>query len=192
MKQLIGGLFETQELANQAYEALKNSGFADEGIHQFIHKPRRKTARAINVSIQDIAKNALIGGSIGGAIGGFLGFLVGAGVLPLPYLELISGEPLFAFTSVLWGLIAGGLTGAILGVASRLLRSREKAEVMTRQIEKRGVLITVDVNDSQGETRARRVMEEYKALEIGNPHEKWDLSAWMSPNEQTPSMANTR
>jgi hypothetical protein len=192
MKNLIGGLFETQELANQAYEALKNSGFADEEIHQFVHKPRRKTARSIDVSIQDIAKNALIGGLIGGAIGGFLGFLVGAGVIPLPYLELISGEPLFAFTSVMWGMVIGGLTGAILGVASRLLRSREKAEVMTRQIEKRGVLITVDVNDSQGETRAQRVMEEHKALEIGNPHEKWDLSAWMSPNEKTPSMANTR
>jgi hypothetical protein len=192
MKNLIGGLFETQELANQAYEALKNSGFADEEIHQFVHKPRRKTARAIDLSIQDIAKNALIGGFIGGAIGGFLGFLVGAGVIPLPYVELVSGEPLFAFTSVMWGLIAGGLTGAILGVASRLLRSKEKAEVMTKQIEKRGVLITVDVDDSQGEAQARRVMEEYKALEIGNPHEKWDLSAWMSPNEKTPSMANTR
>jgi hypothetical protein len=192
MKNLIGGLFETQELANQAYDALKKSGFVDEKIHQFVHKPRRKTARAVEVSIQDIAKNALIGGFIGGAIGGFLGFLVGAGVIPLPYVELVSGEPLFAFTSVMWGLITGGLTGAILGVASRLLRSREKAEVMTRQIEKRGVLITVDVDDYQAETRARRVMEDHNALEIGNPHEKWDLSVWMSPNEEAPSLANTR
>src|SRR5688572_3405993 len=192
MKNLIGGLFETQELANRAYEALKNSGFADEEIHQFVHKPRRKTERAMDVSLQDIAKNAIVGGLIGGAIGGFLGFLVGAGVIPLPYLEVVSGEPLFAFTSVMWGLITGGLTGAILGVASRLLRSKEKAEVMTRQIEKRGVLITVDVNDSQDETRVRRVMEEHKALEVGNPHEKWDLTAWMSPNESNPSLSNTR
>jgi gas vesicle protein len=34
--------------------------------------------------------------------------------------------------SVVGGLITGGLTGAILGAASRLLRSREKAELMTR------------------------------------------------------------
>ena len=194
MKILIGGLFETQENANQAYEALLNSGFADENIHQFIHKPRNKTARSTEVSIQDIAKNAIIGGLIGGVIGGFLGFLVGAGAIPLPYLEpgSVPREPLFVFMSVMWGLITGGLTGAILGVASRLLRSREKAEVMTRQIEKQGVLITVDVNDSQDETRVRRVMEEHKALEVGNPHEKWDLTAWMSPNESNPSMASTR
>lgn len=63
---------------------------------------------------------------------------------------------------------------------------------MTMQIEKRGVLITVDVNDSQSEMRARRVMEEYKAVEVGNPHEKWDLEVWVSPNEKSPSLANTR
>jgi outer membrane lipoprotein SlyB len=194
MKNNIGGLFETQENANQAYEALLHSGFADEKIHQFVHRPRNKTARATEVSIQEIARNAIVGGLIGGAIGGFLGFLVGAGAIPLPYLEPGSAprEPLFIFMSVMWGLITGGLTGAILGVASKLLRSREKAEVMTRQIDKQGVLITVDVDNSQEETSARRVMEEYKATEIGKPNEKWDLEAWMSPNEKHPSMVNTR
>jgi hypothetical protein len=194
MNNRIGGLFETQENANQAYEALQNSGFADEKINMFVHKPRNKTARATELSIQQIAKYAFLGGMIGGLIGGFLGFLVGAGTIPLPYLEPGSAprDSLFVFMSVAWGLVTGGLTGAILGVASRLLRSREKAEVMTRQIEKQGVLITVDVNDSQDETRARQVMEEYQATETGNPHEKWDLDAWMSPNEKNPSMANTR
>lgn len=194
MKNYIGGLFETQESANQAYEALRNSGFADEKINMFVHKPRNKTARSMDVSVQEIAKYAFLGGLIGGLIGGFLGFLVGAGTISLPYLEPGSAprEPLFVFMSVVWGLLTGGLTGAILGVASRLLRSREKAEVMTRQIEKRGVLITVDGDDSQDEARARRVMEEHNATEIGKPNEKWDLNAWMSPNEKNPSMANTR
>jgi len=193
MKNLIGGLFETQENANQAYEALLNSGFADEDINTFVHKPRNKTMRSTEISIQEIAKNAFVGGLIGGAIGGFLGFLVGTGTISLPYLEPGSAprEPLFIFMSVMWGLVTGGLTGAILGVAARLLRSREKAEVMTRQIEKRGVLLTVDVNDSQSEMRARRVMEEHNAVEVGNPHEKWDLEVWVSPNENKPSIANT-
>jgi hypothetical protein len=63
---------------------------------------------------------------------------------------------------------------------------------MTRQIDKRGVLITVDVNDSQNEGRARRVLEEHSALEVGNPHEKWDLNVWVSPNENNRTLANTR
>lgn len=194
MKNLIGGLFETQENANLAYEALQRSGFADDAINMLIHKPKASTMRATQVSIQEIAKNAFLGASVLGILGGLIGLLVGNGTFSLPYLEPGSAprEPLFVFMSVVWGVIAGGLTGAILGVASRLLRSQEKAEVMTKQIEKRGVLITVDVDGSESELRARRVMEEHKAIEIGNPHEKWDLDVWVSPNERKPSMANTR
>ena len=197
MTKLIGGLFQTQEDANQAYDALQRSGFAGEVINTFVHNPRPQTARSTDVRIQDIAKNAFWGGLILGTIGGIIGWLVGAGTLSLPYLEPGSAprEPLFVAMSVIWGLIAGGLTGIILGVASKLLRSREKAEVMTKQIDKRGVLVTVSANDSQSETRARRVMEENRAVEVGNPAEKWDLDAWSSPNETNPSLrnlANTR
>ena len=194
MKDLIGGLFDTQENANLAYEALQNSGFAEEDISMFIHKPKSRTARSMDVSIQEIAKNAFLGGLIGGVIGGLLGFLVGMGTIPLPYLEPGSAprDSLFMLMSVIWGLVTGGLTGAILGVASRLLRASEKAEVMTRQIEKRGVLVTVRAEDAQSQKRARLVMEEHRALEVGNPDDKWDLDMWVSPNENHPSLANTR
>jgi hypothetical protein len=192
MKNLIGGLFETQENANLAYQALEKSGSASDEIHMFVHKPRRRTARSTNVRIQDIARNALLGGVIGGGIGAFLGFLVGIGVIPLPYLEPSSAarEPLFIFMAIAWGVITGGVPGVILGVASKLLRSQEKAEVMTRQIEKRGVLVTVIANDAQTDARVRNIMKEHQALEVGNPAEKWDLEAWSSPNEQNPSLKN--
>ncbi|HEY3475596.1 MAG TPA: quinol:electron acceptor oxidoreductase subunit ActD [Anaerolineales bacterium] len=188
MKNLIGGLFETQESANQAYEALQNSGFADEQIHMFIHKPRNKTARSVEIQVQDVAKNAFIGGLIVAALGGLIGFLAGAGILP----GTIPHEPLIVFAYTLGGAIVGGLIGAILGAASRLLRSREKAEVMTRQIEKKGVLLTAHVDDPQSESKARRVLEEHNALEVGNPAEKWDPDVWVSPNENTPSLADIR
>lgn len=192
MKNLIGGLFKTQESANVAYEALQRAGFSSQEINQFVHKPRQRTARATDVKVQHIAKNAFLGGLIGGAIGGFLGSLVGSGIIPLPSLEPAAADinSFFLITSVVSGLVGGGLTGIILGVASKLLRSREKAEVMTRQIEKRGVLVTVSVNDSQSETKAKRVMEENGAEEVGNPSEKFDLDAWLSPNEINPSLKN--
>jgi Alternative complex III, ActD subunit len=194
MKNLIGGLFETQENANRAYEALQNSGFSSKDISMFIQKPRNKTARAMDVGIQDIAKNAFIGGLILGIIGAFLGFLVGSGRITLPGLEpgSVDFNSAFLFAAVMAGLVGGGLTGIILGVASKLLRSREKAEVMTRKIKQGGVLVTVSIDDSQSEARARRLMEENKAMEVGNPSERWDLNAWISPNENKPSLANTR
>ena len=197
MANLIGGLFQTQENANLAYDALQQAGFPADNIHTFVHKPRKRVERSMDVPIQEIAKVAFVGALIVGAIGGFLGWLVGAGTISLPYLEPGSAprEPLFIFMSVVWGVLTGGLTGAILGVASKLLRSREKAEVMTREIEKRGVLVTVSVDGSQREGQARRVLEDHGAVEVGNPAEKWDLDAWASPNETTPSLrnlANTR
>ena len=194
MKNLIGGLFETQENANLAYEALQQSGFSSQDVNMYIHKPRRSTERSTEVSIQDIAKSAFIGALIAALVGGFLGFLVGVGTISLPYLEPGSAprEPLFIFMSVVWGAIAGVLTGAILGAASRLLRSQEKAEVMTKQIEKRGVLITVNLDGPQSESKAKRIMEQHRAVEIGNPQEKWNSEAWVSPNENQPNLVNSR
>jgi hypothetical protein len=188
METLVGGLFETQETANRAYEALQSSGFADEQINMLIHRPRNRTARSMEIRVQDIAKNALIGGLIVAVVGGIVGYLAGAGILP----GTIPHEPLLVLAYTLGGLIVGGLIGVILGAASRLLRSREKAEVMTAQIEKNGVLLTVRAGDPQNVSRARRVMEEHRALEVGNPHEKWDLNAWVSPNENARTLADTR
>ena len=194
MKNLIGGLFETQENANRAYQVLQDSGFSSNDISMFIQKPRNRTIRSTNVKIQDIARSAFLGGLILGTIGAFIGFLVGSGRIALPGLEpgLVDINSAFLTVSVVAGLVGGGLTGIILGVASKLLRSREKAEVMTRKIKQEGVLVTVSIGDSQSEARARRVMEENKAIEVGNPSEKWDLNAWISPNENSPSLANTR
>jgi hypothetical protein len=193
MKNLIGGLFETQEDANRAYEALQESGFSKKDISMFIQKPRNRTIRATNVRIQDIAKYAFLGGLILGTIGALIGFLVGSGRIMLPSLEPAAANPNPAFlvASVMAGLVGGGLTGIILGVASKLLRSQEKAEVVTRKIKQGGVLLTVSVSDSQNESKTRQVLEKNGAIEVGNPSEKWDLNAWVNPNEN-PSLANAR
>lgn len=194
MKNLIGGLFETQENANRAYQALQDSGFSSNDINMFIQKPRNRTIRATNITIQDIAKNAFLGGLILGAIGAFIGFLVGTGRIVLPNLEpgTVDLNSAFLAVSIMAGAVGGGLTGVILGVASKLFRSREKAEVMTRKIKQGGVLVTVNAGDSKSEARVRRIMEENEVMEVGNPSEKWDLNAWVSPNENNPSLATTR
>ena len=153
MKNLIGGLFKTQESANLTYEALQKSGFASENIHMFVHKPRNTSVRSNNVKIQEIGISASIG-------------------------------------ALLAGMVLGVLTGSILGTAARLVMSREKAEITSMGIEQGGLLVIVSAGDSQSETKARRVMEENGARDVGNPSEKWDLKAWSSANERDPPLKN--
>ncbi len=190
MTKFIGGLFDTQENANLAHKALQESGFSGEDIHMFVRKPRDRTARKTDVQIQDIAMYALLGGVIIGVIGGILGFLVGIGIIPLPSLEpsVAPRTGLFIGMSVIWGIVSGGLTGIILGVAWKLWNSREKAEVTTRQIEKRGVLVTVGADGAKSEKKARRVLEENAAQEVGNPSENWDMEAWTGADDRHPSL----
>lgn len=192
MKNLIGGLFPTQESANLAYEALQSAGFPGEEINMFVHRPKKRTARATNVKVQSIARHALVGGVIGGILGGLAGFLVGSGITPMPGLEpgTVDLNSVFLITAVSSGVIVGGLIGVLLGAASRLLASKEQAEVITSQIEKRGVLVTVSADDSQREAKARRVMEENGAQEVGHPSEKWDVDAWFNPNDVRPSLSH--
>ncbi len=80
------------------------------------------------------------------------------------------------------------MTGIILGVAWKLWNSREKAEVTTRQIEKRGVLVTVSADGAKSEKKARRVLEENAAQEVGNPSENWDMEAWTGADDRHPSL----
>lgn len=193
MKHLIAGRFKTQENANQAYEALQKAGAAADDISMLIHKPSKKVARSTDVSAQEIGRHAFVGGLIGAAIGPLVGLLVGPGILPHLTLEPGSAprDGLFVFMSVIWGLIPGGLNGAMLGAASRLVVSRAKAEVMTREIEKRGVLVTVRVNGSQSENRIRQVLQEQGAVELGKPSKSWDAEARVNPNEPNASLRNT-
>ena len=194
MKNLIGGLFETQEQANQAYEALETSGFAGEDISMFVHKPRNKTARAMEISVQDVARTAIRGRADSRDHRRFDRlFCRHRGNFPALFgTELGSQRPTFSWHVHFVGTPHRWVDRNHPGRGLRLLRSQEKAEVMTRQIEKSGVLVTVHVRDPQHETRARRVMEEHNAIEVGKPHENWDLNVWVSPNEKSPSLANTR
>jgi hypothetical protein len=123
-----------------------------------------------------------------------MGYLVGTGRIAIPYVDwaLVDINPAFLTASMMAGAVGGGLTGIILGVAFRLLRSQEKAEVVTRKIEQGGLLVTVNVGDPQSEAKASRVLKENAAKNVGNASEKWDMKAWINPNELNPSLATTR
>lgn len=194
MKNYIGGLFKNREDADMARKALRENGF-DESSLNLLECTHSKEAVVLkeNPRIQSIAAAAVIGASILGVIGGILGLLVGLGIITLPSLQPQGGATLpfeitqqFTFTSIFTGLIFGGITGAILGVATRLYMAKYR-KVDTAQAPNKGdLMLAVETNDIRPETKARSVMKEYGALKFEEFHDTWDTEVWSVFDEEVP------
>jgi hypothetical protein len=118
-----------------------------------------------------------------------IGLLIGLAIIPLPGVDAATYRvsPLFVLTAVLAGLVAGGVTGAILGTAVRLLRTNNKVRITRKGIQRGGLLVVARVGQMNSEETARRILEENGAADLQNLTEKWDASVWdeVSEVEQT-------
>lgn len=190
MENSIGGLFKTKDQADQAHRALQAAGFKGEEITMWVHKKAVPLNTDHRVSVQEIGISAAIGGAIGIVLAAIVGFLIGGrevfvpGFWPnfsrLPYLELVA----FALF-----LATGALVGIILGVATRLITSRENTRITPTGIKRGGVLVAVKT-DSAREEVAKHVLKENGALDFQNLTEKWDSKVWEGFREVQPSVGN--
>jgi hypothetical protein len=136
-------------------------------------------------SIQSIGIGALIGAVLIGALGALLGLLVGVGILHIPGLEPLGGATVpfeitweFIASSLMTGIIFGGVTGIILGAATRLLLARYRKVDTSKGIDKGDMMIAVETNDIRKETKAKLTMKEYGARKFEEFREKWDSEIW--------------
>lgn len=194
MKNFIGGLFKNREDADMARKSLRENGF-DELSLNLLECTHSKEAVVLeeNPRIQSIAVAAVIGALTLGAIGGVLGLLVGLGIITLPSLQPQGGATLpfeitgqYTLTSTFTGLVFGGITGAILGVATRLYMAKYRKVDTAQAASKGDLLLAVETNDMRRETRARSVMKEYGALKFEEFRETWDTEVWSVFDEEVP------
>ena len=182
MKNFIAGLFKDPQGAVMARNALQENGFEDGSIN-LLERTENIAVVVKNPPIQSIAIAAVIGAVVVGAIGTLLGFLVGLGVIQLPTFEPSGGATMpFEFTSqsfatsVLTGLMFGGLTGIILGVATRFWMDKYRKV----DADRRGnnFMLAVQTDDMRTETKAKLTMKEYGAVKFEEFREKWDTDVW--------------
>jgi hypothetical protein len=194
MKHFIGGLFKNREDAVLARKALREDGF-DEASLNMLESTHQNEAVVLkeNPSIQSIGVGALVGALVIGGLGAALGLLVGLGVIRIPGLEPTGGQTIpfqitgeFILTSLATGLIFGVVTGAILGVASRLLRSGYKKVDTSKGINQGDLMLAVETSDIRKETRARLTMKEYGAVKFEEFRDTWDTEIWSLFNEEVP------
>jgi hypothetical protein len=194
MKNFIAGLFKDQQGAVMARNALQENGFENESIN-LLERTENIAVVVKNPPIQSIGIAAVIGAIVVGAIGAVLGVLVGLGVLQIPALEPTGGStlpfeytPQFFATSVLTGLMFGGVTGIILGVATRFWMNKYRKVDAHRRGN--NFMLAVQTDDMRKETKAKMTMKEYGAVKFEEFREKWDSDTWSVFDEK--QMLQTR
>jgi hypothetical protein len=191
MKNFIGGLFKNRENAERARKALRAKGLDDGAINMLQCTHEREGVMVNNPSAKSIAMGALTGALILGGVGGVIGLLVGFNVIHIPSLGPASAQALpfqitwqYILTSVVTGLIFGGVTGAILGTATRLAMAPYR-KVDTSPANKGDLLLAVQANDSARANQVKSTMEENGAIDFEEFNERWDPEIWSIVDEKS-------
>jgi|SRR5215208_4280477 len=194
MKNFIGGLFKDRKDAEMARKALLENGIESAFINMLecTHENKAVVLKE-QPSIQSIGIAALMGAILIGGVGALLGLLVGLGILHIPGLEPLGGATVpfeitweFTASSLMTGIIFGGVTGIILGVATRLLMARYRKVDTSKGVDKGDLMIAVETDDIRKETKAKLTMKEYGARKFEEFREKWDSDIWSVYQEEAP------
>ena len=192
MKNFIGGLFNNQDDAERARQALQENGLQETSINllQCTHD-KEAVMLEKNPSIKSIGKGALNGALILGGIGGVVGLLVGLGVIHVPSIEPSGGETLpfqiswqFIFVSVLAGMILGAWTGGIIGAAIRLARPQYRKLDIPQEANKGDLMLAVQANGANIESKVRSILKEYGAVRLEKFRDEWDPEVWSVIDKQ--------
>jgi hypothetical protein len=102
--------------------------------------------------------------------GGIFGWLVGAGALAIPGLG-----PFIAAGPIMAAIAGAGLGGTVGGVAGGLIGlgiPEFEAQRYEGYVKEGGMLISIHVDDSKWEAKAREILEENGAMNIATTSEK--------------------
>ena len=184
MKNFIGGLFKDRKAAELALQALKENGFENESINvlECTHENKAVVLKK-NPSMQSIGVAALLGAFFVGGLGAIFGLLVGLGWIPLSPAETVGGTTIpvtgqLVISSVISGIILGGVTGIILGVAARLLMAKYRKVDTSHGVRPGDFMLAVHADDIRRETKAKLTMKEYGAVKFEEFRDMWDTEIW--------------
>ena len=193
MKNFIGGLFTDRKNAELARKALLENGIEDSAINVLECMHEKEAIVVREPSIKSVALAAVIGAIIVGGFGALLGTLVGLGVIHIPGLEPSGGQtlpfqitPEFTMTSIFTGLIFGGVTGIILGVATRFAMQRYRTVNTAQSVNKGDLMLAVEADDIRKETKAKLTMKEYGARKFEEFRDTWDTEIWSVARNDVP------
>ena len=167
-KTAVYGIYANRADLESAVERFRIEGFRAADISVLLPE---------NVGNKDIAvegaskapEGATTGGVSGAAVGGVLGWLAGIGSLAIPGVgPLIAAGPI---VGLLAGIGAGGAAGAVIGALAGMGIPEYEAKRYEGRIRKGGILLSVHTDDSDWKKKAKQILEETGADDIGSSSE---------------------
>lgn len=165
------GVFSNYQNAEQAINALQNSGFLQNSV-SIIARNAEAQEDIAGVDISEFGtkanEGAAAGALTGGILGGLTGLLVGLGSLVVPGVGpvLFAGEVASTLTATLaggaMGAAAGGLLGALLGLGI----PEERAKIYDNRVAGGDYLVIVDGTVDEI-IKAEAILINYEIQELG-------------------------
>jgi hypothetical protein len=182
------GIFSSRESVDRAVTDLKSAGFRNqyisvlmpskEGTKDFAHEKDTKAP-----------EGATTGATSGALLGGGLGWLVGIGALAIPGIGpfVAAGPIMAALAGAGVGGAVGGLTGALIGMGIPEYEAKRFEGI----VKDGGILLSVHVDDSDWQKKAKELLERAGAKDIAAAGEESSDSNHRNPSKLTTSYAST-
>jgi len=163
------GIYRDRQHAEQGVDALRMAGFRNSDVSALLPD---------NVGTKDFAhekstkvpEGATTGGTSGAVLGGALGWLAGIGALAIPGVGpfIAAGPIMGALAGAGTGGVVGGIIGALVGMGIPEYEAK-RYEGMVKQGR---VLLSVHCDNSEWVKRAKDLLEQTGAENIGSAGEK--------------------
>jgi hypothetical protein len=162
------GIYRDEAHVTDAVDALRTAGFRNTDI-SVLFPDNRGTKDFAHEKNTKAPEGTAAGATSGMVLGGALGWLAGIGALAIPGIgPFIAAGPIVA---ALAGAGAGGALGGIVGALVGMGIPEYEAKRYEGRIRSGGILMSVHCDSSEWVARAKRLLHETGADDVGSASE---------------------
>lgn len=162
------GIYRDEAQVNEGVDALRSAGYRNTDI-SVLFPDNRGTKDFAHEKNTKAPEGTATGASSGMVIGGALGWLAGIGALAIPGIgPFIAAGPI---VTALAGAGAGGALGGIIGALVGMGIPEYEAKRYEGRIRSGGILMSVHCDNSEWVGRAKQILRDTGAEDIGSAGE---------------------
>jgi hypothetical protein len=162
------GIYQNEREVTDAVDAFKAAGYRSADI-SVLFPDNRGTKDFAHEKNTKAPEGTAVGASSGILLGGTLGWLTGIGALAIPGIgPFIAAGPIVA---ALAGAGAGGALGGLIGALVGMGIPEYEAKRYEGRIRSGGILMSVHCDNSDWVGRAKQIMRQTGAEDIGSANE---------------------